>query len=126
MRSLFIGLAFKIKLEASAGPAQHFEYRLVAYQRSIGRMFDLTFHEEHFAFIAFIAQRKLAALAAHLERLHQVDHVHLRETSAHHSIGRCSLGHLLERNTVDHALDAARRIFQEERLFQIVVGGILR
>src|SRR5579864_210990 len=67
LRRLFVGFAFEVELEISAGPAQHFEYGLVAHQLSIGRVLHLAFHKKNFALIAFVAQRQLAAFPSHLE-----------------------------------------------------------
>src|ERR1035438_7929594 len=66
---LFVGLAFKVELEISSGPAQHLEDCRISHQRAVGRVLHLTFCEEDFALVAFVAERKLAALASHLQRL---------------------------------------------------------
>src|SRR5271169_675335 len=56
LRGLLVRFAFEVELKISTGPAQDLEHGLVADQRSIGRVFDLTFGKEHFAVFAFIAQ----------------------------------------------------------------------
>src|SRR5450755_3236275 len=56
LRRVFIGFAFKIKLKISAGPAQYFEHRLVAHQRSVSRVLHLAIGKKHFALIAFIGE----------------------------------------------------------------------
>src|SRR5262252_6843226 len=114
--SFLAGFAFEVELKIPSRPAQDFEDGFVADQRSVGGMFDLAFDEEHFAFFAFVAERKPAALASHFERLHEVDDVHLREIAAHDAVGRSGLGHLLERDAVDHALHPPRGILEEEGL----------
>src|SRR6185312_2254295 len=68
---LFAGLALKVDLEVAAGPAQDFEDRLIAAERTVGRVGHLAFAEIHFAFVAFVGERKSTALASHFERLHQ-------------------------------------------------------
>ena len=89
-------------------------------------MLDLALDKEHLTLVAFVVELELATLASHFKRLHQVDDVHLREVAANHAVRGRGLRHLLERDAVDRALDAARGFFQEERLGQVVVGGILR
>ena len=79
----------------------------------------------HLAFVAFVGQGQGATLASHFERLHQVDHVHLRQAAAQDAIRRSGLGHLLQRDLVDHALDALRGFFQEERFFHEIIDRIL-
>ena len=90
-------------------------------------MFHLAFGEVHIAFVVAIGQRQLAALTAHLKRLHQVDHVHLhrlpRNTPS--DVPRL-LRHLLERDLVDHLLDPPGRFFQEEWLLDKVVYRIVQ
>src|SRR5271166_547811 len=111
-----VSLALEVELETATRPAQNFEDCFVAHQRAIGGMLDLAFDEKHFALVAVFGQRELAALAAHLQRLHQVDDVHLRQVAAHHAIGRRGLRHFFQRDAVDHALDALYRFPQEEWL----------
>src|ERR1700728_1433987 len=125
LRGFLVGLTFEIEFETSAGPAQNFEDRFVAHERAIGCVLDLTFHEKYLALVTVFGQRQLAAFAAHLERLHKVDDVHLRQIAAHHAIGGRSLRHFFERDAVDHALDAFYRFPQEKWLLQIVVRGVL-
>src|SRR5713226_185068 len=79
--SLLFGLAGEIDLEIPASPTQNFEHGLVASQRTIRGMNDLAFGKIQLAFLAFVSHGEQATLAAHLERLHQVDHVHLREAA---------------------------------------------
>src|ERR1700727_1810175 len=43
---LFVGLPFKIELEISPGPTQHFENCGVSYQRAVGRVLHLAFRKE--------------------------------------------------------------------------------
>src|SRR5579862_2551339 len=117
--------ALEIQLEVSAGPSQNLEHRLVTLQAPIRRVNDLALGKVHIALLVIPGQRQQAALAAHLQRLHQVDDVHLRQASAQHAIGRHGLRHLLQRNLVDHTLDAAGRLFQEERLLYEVIYGVL-
>src|ERR1700692_3589193 len=124
--SFLIGLALKVEFEVAASPAQNFEDRFIAGRRSVGRVLYLSFDKADFALVAQVIQLELAALAAHFQRLHQVDHVHLREVPAHHAVRGRGLCHLLKRDTIDGALDAARAVLEEERFDQIVVGGILR
>ncbi len=81
--------------------------------------------EVHFAFVAVVGESQGAALASHFERLHQVDHVHLRQAAAHHAVRRRGLGHFFQRNLVDHALDALGGFFQEKWLFDEIIDRFL-
>src|SRR5690348_17299707 len=74
---LLLGLALKIDLEVPASPLQHFEYGSITVERTVGRVRNLAFAEVHLALITILGQREQAALAAHLEGLHQVNDVHL-------------------------------------------------
>src|SRR5262249_1150143 len=96
----------------------------LAVEWTINRVRHLALGEIHLTLVVFIGQRQGAALASHLERLHQVDDVHLREVSANDSVGSASLGHLLERDLVDGALDALRGLTQEKRLFDEIVDRL--
>src|ERR1700733_5778734 len=72
------GLAFEVDLKIAASPAQHFEDSRVALQLAVGGVVDLAFAEEHFTLVSAVGECELAALAAHFQRLHKVDHIHLR------------------------------------------------
>src|SRR6185312_3427966 len=60
---LFAGLAFEVDLEVAARPTQDFENSLVSAERAVSRVGHLALAEIHFAFIAFVGERKGAALA---------------------------------------------------------------
>ena len=89
--ALLCGLAFEVHLEVAAGPAQYFEHGCVSGNFAILCVRHLSFAEEHFAAVAFVGQCDLATLTAHLQRLHQINHVHLRQVAAQHAVGRSSL-----------------------------------
>src|SRR5579864_6909416 len=122
----FSRLAFKVELEVAARPMQDFEDGLVTLQAAVHGMHDLPFAEVHIAFFVIPGQRQKTAFAAHFERLHQVNHIHLGEAAAQHAVGRRRLGHLFEGDLVDYALDAASGLSQEERLLDKIVNRILR
>src|SRR5579863_10712782 len=84
---LFSGLAFEIDLKVAVGPTQDFEHGLVSVQGAVGSVGDLTFLKIHLAFFVFAGEGESAALAAHFQRLNQIDHVHLQEAAAQHTVG---------------------------------------
>ena len=47
---------------------------------------DLALAEKHLALLAGICELQQAALSSHLERLDQIDDIHLRQISAHNSV----------------------------------------
>src|SRR5215471_246003 len=118
-------LAFEVQLEITSGPAQNLEHRLVALKIPVNRVHDLPLIEVNIALVVVARQRKQTTLAAHFERLHQVDHIHLREAPAQNPVRGRRFGHLLQRNLVDHALDTPRSFLQKERLFDEIVDRIL-
>src|SRR5277367_489472 len=85
LSGLFICCAIEVELKISAGPAQNPEHcripNQIAGRRQVGRVLHLPLNKENFALVALMIQLELAALAAHLERLHQVNHIHLREAA---------------------------------------------
>src|SRR2546423_15609805 len=83
---LLLGSGFEIDLEIAAGPAQDLKNRGIALERAIYRMRDLPFLEIHLALFIAATKRERATFAAHFERLHEIDHVHLRKIAANHTI----------------------------------------
>src|SRR5580693_1676849 len=88
------GLAFEIDLKVSIRPAQNLEYGWIPDQRAISGVRDLSFFEIQFAFVVLIGEGEGTALAAHFQRLHQIDDVHLQQAATQHSVGGNGLGHL--------------------------------
>src|SRR5580693_6793473 len=120
------GLAFEIDLEVSVGPAQNLEYGRIPNQRAVRGVRDLSFFEVQFAFVVLVGEGKGTALAAHLERLDQVDDVHLQQAAAQDSVRGYSLGHLFQSDLVDDPLDALRGFPQEEWFLDKIVHGKIR
>ena len=79
-------------------------------------MHQLAVVELHLALLSFVADRQTAALASDIQGLQQVHHRHLRQVAA----DAAGIGGLARRlaqtDAVEYALDARRRIFDEERL----------
>src|SRR4029077_837675 len=105
---LLRGLTLEVHLKISVGPPQHLEDGGVPGQRTVNGMGDLAFAKIHFALFVFVGEGEGATLAPHLQRLHQVDHVHLQKAASQYAVGGSGLGHLLQRDLVDHSLDALR------------------
>ncbi len=126
LRGFLIGLALEVQFEITTRPAQNLENRLISEQRPVGGVLHLSLNKKYFAFLAFVIQFELAALAPHFQRLHQIDHIHLRKVSANHAVGGRCLRHLFQGDAVHRALDAPCSFFQKKRLRQIIIGRILR
>ena len=97
----------------------------IAGERAVDGVGYLAFAEVHFTFVAVVGESQGAALASHFQRLHQVDHVHLRQAAAQHAVGGRGLGHFFQRDLVDHALDALGGFFQEKRFFDEIIDRFL-
>src|SRR5215469_6587512 len=104
-------LAFEVELEITARPAQNLKHCLVALEAPVNGMNNLPLIKVDIALFVVAREREQTALAAHFERLHQVDDVHLREAAAENPIRGRGFGHLFQRNLVDHALDPAGGFF---------------
>src|SRR5262252_7564707 len=122
---LLRGLSVKVDFEIALSPAQHFENRFVSGDRTVGRVLHLPLVEIHLAFVVTVGHSERTALAAHLEGLHQVHHIHLGEASAQDAVRGRGFRHLLERNPVDDAFDALGRVLEEEWLFDRVLKPVL-
>src|SRR5215470_20243008 len=83
---LLRGLAFEVDLEISIGPAENFEYGLIARNRAIGRMLDLATVKIQLTPVFAVSHRELATLSPHLERLNEVNDIHLRKAATKHAI----------------------------------------
>src|SRR5437660_2238033 len=64
---LLLGFAFEVDLEVTARPAQDFEHRSIARQRTINGVRHLTLTEVHLTFVVVFTKREQAALASHFE-----------------------------------------------------------
>src|SRR5579864_6244651 len=107
-------LAFEIDLKVSIRPAQNLEYSRISHQRSVRGVRNLAFFEVQFAFVVFVGEGEGTALAAHFQRLYEVDDVHLQQAAAQDSVRGNGLGHFFQRDLVDDPLDALRGFSQEE------------
>src|SRR5258706_7460723 len=124
----------EINLEIALFPSKYFVNSLIALDGAVRCMADLPVHDVNVAAVARVGQRQEAALAAHFQRLHQVNHVHLRQIAAQATLRRGLARHFFQRDLVDHALDALHRLAQVKRLldefiylpFQIEALGDIR
>src|ERR1700733_10248070 len=107
-RRLFIRVLRKINLKVPVRPAQHLKDRLIPHRRTVRRMLRLTLREVNLALVVGVSHRQQTAFTPHFERLHQLDHIHLRQAAAQHAVRRLLfLRQFLQRNPVHNALDSA-------------------
>ena len=119
------GLSVEVNLEATLGPAQNFEDRLVAGDGAICGVFHLALMEVHLALIIGVGHGERTTLAAHFKRLHQIHDIHLRKAAAQDAVGGRGFGHFLECDAIDHALDPLSGLLQKKWLLDIVFGGLV-
>src|SRR5882762_3748557 len=74
--------ALEVDLKIALFPGEHFEDSIIALKGAVGGVTDLAIHDVDVAALARMGEGQQAALAAHFERLHEVDDVHLGQVAA--------------------------------------------
>jgi len=86
---------------------------------------DLPIGKVHAALVAVVGEGQRAGFASHVQRLQQVQDVHLRQAAAQHGFAGSFTCHFFQRDLVYNFLDPRRGFLQEERLFDKVFHRVL-
>src|SRR5712692_4592980 len=118
------GVGVEVDLEFALVPLNHAADGLFAYLGAVRGVFADAAGEIHLALLGALPHGEPAGFLPHLERLQQVDDVHLLEAPFEHPGARGALLEFFERQPVDHFLGASHQLFHEERFLDVIFDAV--